>query len=108
MMKKCSQARFGHVTFVTSNNLIATCGGWTGASDVESSQCLVLNPGEGGEWQQDVMGDMVMGNQSAATCPTLDGGICNFPFKSGKYPAVFLSAPSPYISRWRGIHHLFQ
>ena len=85
IIKTCFQARFGHVTFVTPNQTIATCGGWIGSRGKKTSTCLVLNPGEEGEWQPGVMGDLVMGQQFAATCPTLDGGICNFPFIFSKH-----------------------
>ena len=84
-MKPCFQARFGHVTFVTPNQKIATCGGWTGSRGKKNSTCVVLNAGDEGEWQPGVMGDLVMGQQFAATCPTLDGGTCYFPFIFSKH-----------------------
>ena len=70
---------------MTPSKAIATCGGWTGSRGEKNSKCLVLNPGEEGEWKPGVMGDLVMGKQFAATCPTLDGGICYFPFIFSKH-----------------------
>ena len=85
------QPRTGHVTFVTPKERIATCGGWSGADGREDRQCLVLEPGEGGEWSQGVMGDLVLGEQRPGSCPTTSGGTCIFPFKDySMYPAASL------------------
>ena len=75
------EPRSGHVTFVTPDKRVATCGGWTGETRELSSGCLVLNTtaGAGGEWQGGVMGDLVL-DLFPTTCPTTDGGACVFPF----------------------------
>ena len=94
------EPRSGHVTFVTANKTIATCGGRTEATKLPlgvhlpvqpvpaSRQCLVLQPGEGGEWSQGVMGDLVLGEQRPPSCPTTGGGTCIFPYILGMYPAA--------------------
>ena len=82
------EPRTGHITFVTPNEKIATCGGWSGAGGREDSQCLVLQPGEGGEWKQGVMGNLSLGEQRPTSCPTTGGGACIFPFIYSMYPAA--------------------
>ena len=84
------EPRTGHVTFVTPKETIATCGGWSGADGREDRQCLVLEPGEGGGWSQGVMGDLVLGENFATSCPTTLGDSCIFPFKFSycMYPVI--------------------
>ena len=78
------EPRTGHVSFVTGSKTLATCGGWSGPGGREDRGCLVLQPGEGGEWRQGVMGDLALGEQRPPSCPTTRpiGHRCIFPFIS--------------------------
>ena len=51
------EPRSGHVTFVTGEGAVASCGGWTEGFH-RSKQCVVLNVTEQ-QWNHGVMGDLV-------------------------------------------------
>ena len=87
------EPRSGHVSFVTSDNILATCGGWVqrnGRASEAQTDCIVLNKTDQ-IWKRGVMGDLMF-KQYISSCPTADGlATCVFPFIEGQSGVTSLS-----------------
>ena len=80
------EPRSGHVSFITSRDLLATCGGWVqrnGRASEAQTDCIVLDKEEQ-TWKHGVIGDLVL-KQYKLSCPT-DNNLetCIFPYIEGQ------------------------
>ena len=80
------EPRSGHVSFITSDDFLATCGGWvqrTGRASEPQTDCIVLIKEEQA-WKQGVMGSLML-KQYILSCPTVDDlATCIFPYVEGQ------------------------
>ena len=80
------EPRSGHVSFITSDNRLASCGGWVqrnGRASEAQTDCIVLVKEEQ-TWKQGDIGDLML-KQYMSSCPT-DNNLapCIFPYIEGQ------------------------